>query len=403
MIKAIICLASGLAISLPLYAIDMDQVEIYGYGSFLFSNYDYLQNYQQDPVNKSKIDFERFVLSPRFLIDDNIKIVSEIEFEHGGTGSTMEYDTLDEFGEFENEVEKGGEVAVEEAYLEITLKDWFNMQVGHMVIPVGLNSLRHLPTLYLSSTRNFSETTIIPDTWHETGLLMYGHLTGELSYQASITNGLNSEFFDSSNWIKAGHQKRFEFVNANSPAFALRLDYGNIVKSHVGFSIYGGNTARNRHKSQLDVNAQVTIMDAHAVYDDNNIKLRALYMLGKLDNSEEVTLLNKSLPSALEAKKSPVANEALAYFVEAGYDIASFLDYEKSIIPFVKYDFVDSMHKTVGSVPNLDRHERTLKTVGINYFYKPSIVYKFDYATTKNGDKNIEDMNSYNLSLGYQF
>lgn len=402
--KNVICGAVlATVLSSSAYGIDLEQVEIFGYGTFLYSNFDYLENYQQDPKNRSILDFERFVLSPRFLLDDDTKIVSEIEFEHGGTGSTMEYDTLDEFGEFESEVEKGGEVVVEEAYLETSFSAMLKLRVGHFIIPVGLNSQRHLPTLYLSTVRNYSETTILPNTWHETGLLIYGNLTERLSYQASVTNGLNSEFFDSAHWIQAGVQKRFEFVHANSLAGALRLDYGDILKSHIGFSIYGGDTGNNRHKSELDNAATLTIMDIHGVYDENNFKIRALYLLGRLKDSEQVTIINKTLPSALEAKKSPVASEALAYFLEFGYDVSPLLDYDKAIIPFVKYDFVDSMHKTEGSIPDLDRYEKTLQTVGINYFYKPFVVYKLDYSINVNGDENIKDLESFNISLGYQF
>jgi len=402
-LKISTAIAGGLLASSSVMAIDLEQMEVFGYGSMLYSNFDYLQNYQQDPKNKSKIDFERFVLSPRFLLTENLKLVSEIEFEHGGTGSTVEYDTLDEFGEFETEIEKGGEVLIEEAYLDITHKPKLNFRVGHMVIPVGLNSQRHLPNLYLSTHRNISETSILPNTWHETGVMAYGKLGDKLNYQAMVMSGLNSEFFNSAHWIQAGHQKRFESANADDLATAFRLDYGDLTGSHIGASLYFGNTNQNRNKSSLDEKGSVTIMDIHGVYDEGNIKLRAMALLGKLSDSEAITLANKKLPSALEAKKSPIGSQALAYFVEAGYDIAPKLGHGKAIIPFVKYDFVDSMHKTEGSVPNLDRFERSTVTLGVNYFYTPSVVFKADYSKTSNGDSNIKDLDAFTLAVGWQF
>jgi len=147
----------------------------------------------------------------------------------------------------------------------------------------------------------------------------------------------------------------------------------------------------------------VTITDIHAVYDVGNVRLRALALLGTLSDSEAITLANKGLPSALEAKRSPIGSQALAWFVEAGYDIAPKLGHSKPIIPFVKYDFVDSMHKTEGDVPNLDRFERSTMTLGANYFYTPNVVFKADYARTSSGDSNIKDMNAFTLSVGYQF
>lgn len=402
--KNISTIMTGLLLASSSQAIDLERMEIYGYGTAFYSNYDYLQNYQSKPKNRSKGDFERFVISPRFLLTDTIKLVSEIEFEHGGTGVTVEYDTLDEFGEFETEIEKGGEVIIEEAYLDIGVNDWLNFKVGHMIVPVGLNSQRHLPNLYLSTHRNLSETTILPNTWHETGVTAYGKFAENFNYQAMIMNGLNSEFFDSAHWIRSGAQTNFEFVNADDLAFALRVDYGNIVGSHIGASMYVGNTGQNRNKNQISSDGTVFITEIHGVYDENNIKLRALALLGNLSDSEAITLANKGLPNALEAKQTPVASQSLAFFVEAGYDVAPMMGYDKAIIPFVKYDFVDSMHKTEGIVQDLDRYERSTITVGLDYFLTPNIVFKSDYSRTSYGTKSgIPDLDTFTLAVGYQF
>lgn len=398
-----IMVLAGLVLATPASAIDLEQMEIYGYGSFVYRNFDYLQNYQKDPDNRSQVDFERFVLSPRFLLTDTIKIVSEIEFEHGGTGTTMEYDTLDEFGEFEAEIEQGGEVAVEEAYLDIYSKPWLSYRIGHMIIPVGLNTQRHLPTLQLASTRNVSETTILPDTWHESGIMAYGRFAEKYNYQAMVMTGLNSEFFNSANWIQAGTQKQFETANADDLALALRVDYGDIVGSHIGASFYVGDSNDNRNKEQLSSKGTVTIQEIHGVYDENNIRLRALFLLGKLSASEAITKANNGLPNALEAKRSPVASEALAWFIESGYNIAPMLSHDRAIIPFLRYDFVDSMYNTQGVVQDLARYERTTVTAGINYFITPTVVLKADYATTSNGDSSIDDLSVFSMSAGFQF
>ncbi|MFK5975041.1 MAG: hypothetical protein QM493_00915 [Sulfurovum sp.] len=402
--KHISKILAGILLTSPAFAIDLEQMEIFGYGTAFYSNYDYLPNYQSSPQNRSKIDLERFVISPRFIISDTIKIVSEIEFEHGGTGSTMEYDTLDEFGEFESEIEKGGEVVLEEAYIDINQKSWLNFKIGHMIVPVGLNSQRHLPNLYLSTARNLSETRILPNTWHESGVMVYGKVAETFNYQAMLMTGLNSEFFDSAHWIQGGTQKRFEYANADNLAFALRVDYGSIISSHIGASFYIGNTNQNRNKEQLNSDGQVSITEIHAVYDEGNIRFRTMALLGTLGNSEEITTANQGLPNALEAYRTPVASQALAYFVEVGYNISPLFNYGKDIIPFVKYDFVDSMYKTDGNVQDDDRYERITKTVGINYFLTPEIVIKADYTITSFGSQSqIKDLNTMTFAVGYQF
>ena len=80
-----------------------------GYGVINYSHFDW----ELDPDRRAAIDVERFVIAPKYRINDTIQLESELEFEHGGTGSTMEFDKFEEFGEFEMEIEKGGEVIVE--------------------------------------------------------------------------------------------------------------------------------------------------------------------------------------------------------------------------------------------------------------------------------------------------
>jgi len=391
-------------LSSSLFAIDMDQVQIFGYGNVYYQNYDYLPNYQSKPENRSKVDLERFVLAPQFIIDDNMKIVSEIEFEHGGTGSATERDTLEEFGEFENDVEKGGEITVEESYVDFSIAPELNIKVGHSVVPIGLNSQRHLPGLYLSTMRNISETTILPNTWHETGVTAYGKVGKYLNYQAMIMSGLNSEYFDSAHWIQAGNQKRFEYVNTDNLAFALRVDIGDILNSHIGVSYYIGNTNDNRNKQQLDSAGTVSIAEIHGVYNEHNIRLRALYLYGTLSDSEAISKANRSLPNALSSKRTPVGSAAVAYFVEAGYNIAPLFDYEKEITPFVKYDYVDSMYKTQGVIQDDDRYEKSTITYGIDYFIKPEVVLKADFSTTSYGpNSKIDDLHFATLAMGFQF
>lgn len=404
--KKIGLFTAGVLLASPAYAIDLDQMQIYGYGTInYYQTYDYLQNYQSTPKSRSKVDMERFVLSPRFIISDNVKIVSEIEFEHGGTGTTMEYDTLDEFGEFEMEVEKGGEVVVEEIYVSIDYLPNLNIKIGHMVIPIGMNTQRHLPNLYYSAVRNRSETRIIPDTWHETGVMIEGSYKNKLHYKAMIMNGLNSEFFNSAHWIKAGHQKRFEYVNTDNLAGAVRVDYGDVLGSHIGASFYMGNSGDNRNKRQLKEDATVTIADIHGVYEYKGLNIRALALLGKLSDSEAVTTANRGLPNALEAKRSPVASEALAWFVEAGYNISPLIkQLDKDLIVFSKYDFSDSMYDTEGVIPDLDQYEQSTVTAGLNYVYSPNLIFKAEFATTSFGsDSGLDDMEEIIFGMGYQF
>ena len=112
-----------------------------GYGVINYSHFDW----ELDPDRRAAIDVERFVIAPKYRINDTIRLESELEFEHGGTGSTMEFDKFEEFGEFETEIEKGGEVIVEKLAAVFSFQPSFNLRVGHIIVPVGLVTKRHRP------------------------------------------------------------------------------------------------------------------------------------------------------------------------------------------------------------------------------------------------------------------
>ena len=63
-------------------------------------------------------------------------VQSEIEFEHTGTGVATERE-FEEAGEWEKEVEKGGEVELEQFWIQKSFLPQLNVRMGHIVVPVG--------------------------------------------------------------------------------------------------------------------------------------------------------------------------------------------------------------------------------------------------------------------------
>ena len=61
---------------------------------------------------------------------------TEIEFEHTGTGTASEKE-FEEAGEWESEIEKGGEVELEQFWIQKSFRPELNLRMGHMVVPVG--------------------------------------------------------------------------------------------------------------------------------------------------------------------------------------------------------------------------------------------------------------------------
>ncbi|MGR5499061.1 hypothetical protein, partial [Vibrio diabolicus] len=62
---------------------------------------------------------------------------------------------------------------------------------GLFLIPAGFINRNHEPTNYYGVHRNFVETLIIPSTWREAGLSLYGDTDFGLNWNVGLTTGLN--------------------------------------------------------------------------------------------------------------------------------------------------------------------------------------------------------------------
>lgn len=124
-----------------------------GYGIINYTKQDFYANAQTaTPEKRATTDLERIVLAPTFSMGKGYKFVTEIEFEHGGTGSTVEYES-EEAGEYEAEIEKGGEVVLEQAHLLIEQSPLLNWRIGEMVVPFGMINMYHQPSQYFTVER----------------------------------------------------------------------------------------------------------------------------------------------------------------------------------------------------------------------------------------------------------
>lgn len=385
-----------------------------GYGAINYYKYDF----DTDPNLKDKIDAERLNLYLEYKFNEKINLKTEIEFEHGGTGSSIGLDTQEEFGEFEQEVEKGGEVKLEQVHINFQIKPYFNIRAGRMKMYFGLHQTLDLPTRYFTTHRQEMENEILPLGWYENGIEIYGKILPKLQYKFYIVNGLDATGFSSRGWIKGGYQQRFELSTAESPAFALRMDYNfhGEKDNFIGFAAYVNDAAANRPKNDMKQTAYVTIGELHASYNIKRLRCNAIALYGNLENSDLVSLKNANLSNALGVKRTPVGKNVLGFSAELGYDILPLLHYHSSqkLYPFLRYDFYDTMYATEGEIVQNPRWERSSITGGINWFVHPQIVAKAQYSQRTLGSKHYDPTtlivsdehqreNTFSLGIGFSF
>ena len=377
-----------------------------GYGEMLLQRMDYSADRFTHAggalkQNRAVISIPRAIFALDYKFNPKWILSTEVEFEYGGTGITREIE-YDEAGEYETELEKGGEVVLEQFHITHRVSNAFQIRFGHMIVPVGITNAYHEPINFFGTTRPEGETTMIPSTWHETGISIFGHYKG-LKYEAMVVNGLDPSGFSSAYWVRKGKQGLFEGDNMTSPAFVGRLEYSGIKNLRLGSSVYWGNTAKNGaiSKKMKDINGEVTIFSGDIMYNSGAFVVRANGIYGNLSDSYAISKANKSLPKAAGYPKTSVAQNAIQYGIETGYDIFSLIGVKGKLYPFVRYEYYNTMEKTETGVVADPRYQRDLYTAGINYYPLPNLVIKADYSGRRLGKGDYNNENTFSVGAGY--
>ena len=347
-------------------------------------------NWETDSVKRDAIDNERFTIELGYHWTPRVSLTAEIEFEHGGTGAALEFDRFEEFGEFEYDISKGGEVLLEELSLGFVLGDRLNLEIGRLAVPFGAAYHHSDPTSYYTATYSEMEAQILPRSWTENGLMVHGTLgsNARFAYDMGFVNGLDGTGFNSANWIKRGHQKRFELINATNFAVVARLDYQPHHDFTAGISLYGGNTSGNRPKPDLKVDAPLGLGEVHLRYNMNRFSINSMFFYGALGNSEALTNQNRNLSNNLNVKRTPVAASAIGAFAEIAMHVIQLHtlpaavegpDYAPLTV-YLRGDYYDTMHSTQGDVFNNPRWERWAASAGVVYKIIPDVQLKAQYT-----------------------
>ena len=315
----------------------------------------------------------------------------EVEFEHGGTESAVEMDA-DESGEYEAETERGGEVALEQFWIQKSWSDALNLRMGEIIVPVGMANQFHMPNEFFTVYRPEGEATILPNTWHQVGISLWGRTTN-WRYEAQFLSGLDSERFGSENFVHYGATSSYEFKIANTYAGAFRLDNYSVKGLRVGISGYAGTTFKNTLRSigtkYEDVKGLLTIGSADFQYKGYNWIVRGNFDWAHLNDASEITSFNKNFPThngqdGTPSKRQPVASDAMCGAIEAGYDLFGGFsprlaaDGQKLYL-FGRYEYYDSMKEgnQKSAYGWCGKHRMA---AGINYSPIKDIIIKAEFS-----------------------
>lgn len=393
-----------------IYASGYNKFRFGGYGEAVASFKDYGINRFYGGHLGNKKDHRNTISIPRFVAAFDYKFNSkwilgaEIEFEAGGVGTAYEIENS-ENGEYETEVEKGGEVALEQFHITRLIHPAFNIRAGHIIVPVGLTNSHHEPINFFGTYRPEGETTILPSTWHDNGLEIFGTFDRgytTFSYQALVVSGLNANGFDRNTWIAGGKQGIFEEDNFTSPGYAFRLDYKGVPGLRAGASFYYcANTGANSDKlTEYPLHKiPVRIYTADAQYKNKYVTARTNFVWGNLSNAEYVSSVNTKLSNKSPyTRVVPVAKRAVSYAGEIGVNVSAFFNNPKVpvIYPFARYEYYNPQEEGEGMQVMELRNKVSMWTVGLNWFALPNLVVKADYMTRQIGTGKMFGTGPYN-------
>jgi hypothetical protein len=360
-----------------IYGVDRG-VSIGGYGELLYQNFDDSRDDGAASGRTDEFDLLRAVLYFGYKFDDRVLFNSEIEYEHATTGAGSE---------------AKGEVSVEFAYLEFLARKEVGVRAGLLLLPVGFVNELHEPPVFLGARRPEVENRILPTTWRELGAGVFGDV-GPVSYRAYVVNGLDAAGFSASTPIRGGRQKGSR-ARAEDFGFTGRLDFTGVPGLLAGISGYAGDSAQGRLAAAESFDARVSIWDAHAEWRFRGFQMRALAVFGRIGDAADVNVLRGFTGAA------SVGERFEGSYVEGGFDVLSLRGGPASLVPFVRYERLDTQKRVPAGFARDRANDVRIWTVGANYRPIPQVVLKLDYQDFKNEARTGVDQ--WNLGLGWLF
>ena len=287
-----------------------------------------------------------------------------------------------------SEIEKGGEVALEQLWLQKSFAPQFNVRIGHIVVPVGGLNNAHEPLNFFTVFRPEGESTILPSTWHDTGLSLWGE-AGKWRYEALVVAGL-AFMFDRDNFIKHGAGSPYEYKVANNLGFAARVDNFSVKDLRLSLSGFYGQAMHNSYPNDMwntryaDVEGHTLVGAFDFAYTGKYLTVRGNADWGYVSDAATISTVKRNLSSNdAPYKKTPVGRNAVAAGLEAGYDFLHLFsrgrDAEQKLYLFGRYEYYDSYIPAADQpdYPYTDRHRMA---VGLNWLPIPQVALKCEYS-----------------------
>ncbi len=341
------------------------KLSFHGYGELHFNSPE--GSGVPDSADPAIMDLHRMVWGVSYQFNDRISVHSEVDFEHAAT-----------------------EIELEFAYLDFLITPAFNVRTGSMLMPVGPLNEFHEPPLFYSVERPYVQRTIIPTTWQEGGVGVFGSIPAGLKYRVYLVSGLNAEGFSASNGIRGGRGHVAE-QPSDELAIVGRLEYVGLPGVDLGLSVYQGGANTTNNSALGD--AAVGIWEADARLHMAGLDLRGVVASINVDDADLISAVTGDT----------IGEEMLGWYLEAAYDVLKLVapDTNQSVVAFIRYEDFDTQKSVPTGFTADPANERQVMTAGVAYLPIPDVAIKADVESWEDGTNS--DGTRFNLGVGYQF
>jgi hypothetical protein len=351
---------------------DASRTTIGGYGEIHYTN-------PTGPDSPGEVNVKRFVLYFGHAFSDRIAFRSELELE----------DASLEGGE------DGGEIALEQAYLDYRLGETLTLRTGLVLVPVGIINETHEPPTFNGVARPMLERDLIPATWREVGIGIAGTASASagLTYRAYLVNGLTADGFSGPTGLRGGRQGGKEATFAN-PSFTGRMEWARPGLRVGGSFWYGGSAAQDSTLGTGAFDAPILLLSGDVRFESGPWAARGVAAWVSVPDAD-----------AINARYgSDVGRHMLGGYVEGSFNLLHLLAPASShrLSAFVRYEAYDTHHDAPAGTTRVSAYDRSYTTFGLGYKPLWNVVFKADYQLRRNASGAGED-EALAFGVGYQF
>jgi hypothetical protein len=313
------------------------------------------------PANgPSVVDMRRLVLFFGHDFSEKLRFYSEIEIEHAISSATDQ-----------------GEVEVEQAYLDGLFNKKINLRGGLILMPVGIINIYHEPPSFNGVDRPDLDQLIIPTTWREAGVGIFGELAEGLRYQLYGVTAFNANGFTAQAALREGHQEA-QLAYAGDFGGVARLDYEPLLGTVFGFSAYAATSGNTLRSAAGRVPVSLLEADARTRWGGFTARAEAAVLF-----VGDAAALNRALEGGTAEQQDavPVSSQARGAYLEVGYDVLRQLapKERQSLTAFVRGEYVDTQADVPAGFEAKLEFRRYSAVAGLVYRPIPQIALKADY------------------------